>query len=114
MRIHNICANDNGETHFRDIDVEMSERGPDGSTSGRLPAAGIYFRTTPADWFFDWHSATRRQYVINLDAPNEITARPASSASARLSSLKMCMERDLSQAVGQMRRSVMIPVGDCE
>jgi hypothetical protein len=52
MRIHNIYADENGETHFRDIDIEMSEHGPDGSTSGRLAATGIYFRTTPADWFF--------------------------------------------------------------
>jgi hypothetical protein len=62
------------ESHFRDIDIQMTEHGPDGSTSGRLPATGVYFRTTPADWFFDWHPATRRQYVINLDAPNKITA----------------------------------------
>src|SRR5947209_16097006 len=74
MRIHNIYADENGETHFRDIEIKMTEHGPDGSTSARLPATGIYFRTTPADWFFNWHPATRRQYVVNLDAPNKITA----------------------------------------
>ena len=74
MRIHNIYADENGETHFRDIDIEMSEMGADGATSERLPAIGIYFRTTPADWFFDWHPATHWQYVIKLDAPNQITA----------------------------------------
>src|SRR5678816_415650 len=68
MRIHNIYADENGETHFRDIEIELSEAGPDGTTSKRFPASGIIFRTTPADWFFDWHPATRRQYVINLDA----------------------------------------------
>ncbi len=97
MRIHNLYVDGNGESHFRDIDIEMTEHGPDGSTSGRLPATGIYFRTTPADWFFDWHPATRRQYVINLDAPNKITAsdgETASSASARLSSLRICTARD--------------------
>ena len=67
MRIHNIYSDEDGETHFRDIDIEMSQVGPDGTTSKRLPATGVYFRTTPADWFFDWHPATRRQYVINLD-----------------------------------------------
>ena len=44
MRIHNIYADENGETHFRDIEIEITEHGPDGSTSGRLPATGIYFR----------------------------------------------------------------------
>jgi hypothetical protein len=35
MRIHNIYADESGETHFRDIDIEMTEHGPDGSTSGQ-------------------------------------------------------------------------------
>jgi len=60
MRIHNIYSDENGETHFREIDIEMSEVGPDGTTSKRLPATGIYFRTTPADWFF---IGTRRRDV---------------------------------------------------
>ena len=59
MRIHNIYSDENGETHFRDIDIEMSQVGPDGTTSKRLPATGVYFRTTPADWFFDWHIRQR-------------------------------------------------------
>jgi hypothetical protein len=78
---------------------------------GRPPATGIYFRTTPADWFFDWHPATRRQYVINLDAPNEITA---SDGEARIIGVgEIILIEDvhgkghLSQAVGKMRRSVM-------
>jgi hypothetical protein len=37
MRIHNIYSDENGETHFRDIDIEMSQVGPDGTTSKRLP-----------------------------------------------------------------------------
>jgi hypothetical protein len=86
MRIHNIYADENGETHFRNIDIEMFLVGPDGTTSKRVPATGVYFRTTPADWVFDWHPATRRQYVINLDAPNKlplVMAKLASSALAK-------------------------------
>ena len=37
MRIHNIYSDENGETHFRDIDIEMSQVGPDGTTLGYLP-----------------------------------------------------------------------------
>ena len=33
-----VLAVENGETHFRDIDIEISEVGPDGTTSKRLPA----------------------------------------------------------------------------
>ena len=68
MRIHNLYADENGETHFRDIEIEFTETGPDGTTSKVFPATGIIFRTTPRDWFFDCHRTTRRQYVVNLDA----------------------------------------------
>jgi hypothetical protein len=36
MRIHNIYADANGETYFRDIEIKMTEHGPDGSTSGPI------------------------------------------------------------------------------
>ena len=109
-----IYSDENGETHFRDIDIEMSEVGPDGTTSKRLPATGVYFRTTPADWFFDWHPATRRQYVINLDAPNKITASDGETRIIGVGEILLIEDvhgkGHLSQAVGQMRRSVMIPI----
>jgi hypothetical protein len=44
---------------FRDIEIELTETGPDGTISKIFPATGIIFRTTPADWFFDWHATTR-------------------------------------------------------
>jgi hypothetical protein len=103
-----------GETHFRDIDIEMSEVGADGTTSKRLPATGIYFRITPADWFFDWHPATRRQYVINLDAPNQITASDGETRIIGVGEIILIEDvhgkGHLSQAVGKMRRSVLIPI----
>ena len=74
MRIHNLFSDEHGESHFRDIEMEWETEGPDGTTSKRFPATGIIFRFTPGTWRFDWHTATRRQYVINLDGPNQITA----------------------------------------
>jgi len=114
MRIHNLYADENGESHFRDVDIEMTEHGPDGTTSRRLPATGIYFRTTPADWLFSWHAATRRQYVINLDAPNKITASDGETRIIGVGEIILIEDvhgkGHLSQAVGRMRRSVMIPI----
>jgi hypothetical protein len=114
MRIHNIYSDENGETHFRDIDIEMSQVGPNGTTSKRLPATGVYFRTTPADWFFDWHPATRRQYVINLDAPNQITASDGETRIIGVGEIILIEDvhgkGHLSRAVGKMRRSVMIRI----
>ncbi len=73
MRIHNIWVDDDGETHFRDIEVEWGEQGPSGRYSERLAATGIIFRQVQPDYELDWHTAPRRQYIINLDAGVEIT-----------------------------------------
>ena len=47
MRIHNLYVDDDGETHFRDIEVEWKNQGRGGRTSATFPATGIIFRETP-------------------------------------------------------------------
>ena len=74
MRIHNLYTDANGQSHFRDIEVEWVEETRSGKPSKRLPATGIIFREVPPTYDLDWHPAPRRQYIINLDAGVEITA----------------------------------------
>jgi hypothetical protein len=47
---------------------------PSGKQSERLPATGIVFRETTADYENSWHRAPRRQYVISLAGGISITA----------------------------------------
>ena len=47
---------------------------PSGKQSKRLPATGIVFRETTADYENSWHRAPRRQYVISLAGGISITA----------------------------------------
>ena len=68
MRIHNLYVDADGETHFRDIEIEWKHEGRGGKTSATLPATGIIFRETPGTYDYEWHPAPRRQYIINLDA----------------------------------------------
>src|SRR6185295_5666687 len=114
MRIHNIYADENGETHFRDIEIELSDAGADGITSKRFPASGIIFRTTPADWFFDWHPATRRQYVINLDAPHKVTASDGETRVIGVGEIFLIEDVHgkcrLSRALVKLRQSGMIRI----
>src|SRR5436189_4926993 len=74
MRIHNLYADADGESHFRDIEVEWVQDLPGGKLSKRRPATGVIFRETAGDYDLDWHCAPRRQYIVNLDAGVEITA----------------------------------------
>ncbi len=74
MRIHNIYADENGESHFRDIEVEWTLDKLSSTFSEPVSASAIEFRRTEGDYDFEWHPAPRRQYVINLDAGVEVTA----------------------------------------
>ncbi len=66
MKIHNLYVDKNGESHFRDVEVEYVESTRAGRLSKRLPATGIIFREVQPAYDLDWHPAPRRQYIINL------------------------------------------------
>jgi hypothetical protein len=115
MRVHNLYVDAQGETHFRDIEIEWAEAGPAGKLSKRLPATGIIFREVQPDYDLDWHPAPRRQYIINLDAGVKITA---SDGEARIIGAgEVILVEDthgkghLSQAVEKkLRNCIFVPV----
>ena len=57
MRVHNLYTDANGQSHFRDIEVEWIEERRGSKLSKRLPASGIIFRETQAEHDVDWHPA---------------------------------------------------------
>ena len=115
MRIHNLYEDEDGQSHFRDIEVEWTSEGRGGKLSDRLPATGIIFRQVQPDYELDWHSAPRRQYIINLDAGVQITA---SDGEARIiGASEVILVEDisgkghLSKAVDEkIRHCIFVPV----
>lgn len=74
MKYFRIYADEQGESHFEDVEIEMEQQGPQAELSRLYPATGVIFRRTPADQFIDWHPAPRRQFVITLSGEAEIEA----------------------------------------
>ena len=62
MRIHNLYVDDDGETHWRDIEVEWVESRNFSKMSARLPATGIIFRQTTGDYDLFFLFARSSQY----------------------------------------------------
>jgi hypothetical protein len=113
MRIHRLYADDKGESHFTDVEVEFTQSGAAGRTTARLPATGIIFRETPGAYDLDWHPAPRRQYIINLDAGVQITA--SDGESRRIGAGEVLLVEDtsgkghLSKALeGKLRHSIFV------
>jgi hypothetical protein len=114
MRIHNLYTDAKGESHFRDIEIEWAEERRGSKLSKCLPATGIIFRETKADYDLDWHPAPRRQYIVNLDAGVRITASDGESRVINAGEVILVEDvtgkGHLSQGLGQMRHSLFIPI----
>jgi hypothetical protein len=114
MRIHNLYTDANGESHFRDIEVDWAEERRGSKLSKRLPATGIIFRETVAEYDLDWHPAPRRQYIVNLDAGVKITASDGESRIIQAGEVILVEDTTgkghQSQGLGQMRHSLFIPI----
>jgi len=115
MRVHNLYVDGKGETHFRDLEIELVEATRGGKLSKRLPATGIIFRETGGDYDLDWHPAPRRQYIINLDAGVRITVSDGETRVIGAGEVLLVEDTSgkghLSQAVNsQIRHSIFIPI----
>jgi len=74
MHVHNIYGDANGESHFRDIEIELSEPRLSGLLSKPQPVSNLIFREVPAGVFLDWHNPPERMYVIFLAGRAQVTA----------------------------------------
>jgi hypothetical protein len=67
MLVRMYTGND-GKTHFEDLRLPVDEIHNVAIQAG----ANIVFRRFPADYFSDWHTAPRRQYIFILSGQMEI------------------------------------------
>jgi quercetin dioxygenase-like cupin family protein len=63
MKIMRVYSGADGRSHFDEIEVEVEKL---------QPGEGIIFRHVAADYVSNWHTAPRRQYVINLSGESEV------------------------------------------
>jgi hypothetical protein len=115
MRIHNLYTDAAGQSHWRDIEIEWVDKNASSKMSRRLPATGIIFRETEGSYDLDWHTAPRRQYIINLDAGVRITASDGEVRVIGAGEVFLVEDTTgkghLSQAIdGKMRHSIFVPV----
>ena len=114
MRIHNLYTDENGESHFRDIEVEWA--GVDYTNSKYtdiIKVSGMNIRLTDGDYHVDCHTAANDVYVINLDAPSEIVASDGESRVIGVGEMLLLQDTTgkghMSKAVaGQIRHAVFI------
>lgn len=72
MKIVRIYTGSDGESHFEDVEVKVSDDGHLGRMSKLVPAKGVIFREVGGDYALGFHNAPRRQYVVNLTGSVEL------------------------------------------
>ncbi len=65
--ITRIYADANGDSHFEDISIPLTNAGDIGFLSEKVPAAGIIFREVIPTYDYPFHNAPSRQYIVLLD-----------------------------------------------
>ena len=72
MNIVRIYTGADGESHFEDVVVDLGDQGSMGRISALWPGKGVMFREVAGNYDLDFHTAPRRQLVVNLTGSVEI------------------------------------------
>lgn len=110
-----IACNENGESFITKEYFQLNDKGDIGKLSNEIPVKSLKFRTTPSDYFYDWHTAPKTQFIINLDAPVRVTTTDKNSI--LLKTGQVFIVRDISgkghysQSVNNLaRKSIFIAI----
>ena len=70
--ITRVYSDNNGESHFENIQIPLHEAGSIGRLSEVLPANGIVFREVEPSYDWNFHTAPQKQFIVLLDGEIEI------------------------------------------
>jgi hypothetical protein len=72
MIITRVFADQDGESHFEDLEIKLKNSGEIGRLSKNYSVKSIVFRENDADYDYRWHTAPQKQYIILLDGEIEL------------------------------------------
>lgn len=113
MKVVRLFTGPDKQSHFQDIEIPLKDGGKIGHLTDPMKATGIVFRMTTGDYNYDFHTAPRRQYVVNLDGEVEIEVGDGTKRIIRAGEILLAEDTTgqghISRAVaGKPRRSLFI------
>lgn len=117
IAVTRIFTGPDGQTHAEQVTVKLAQDDASTELSEMIRSPGVRFRRQSPNYFEDWHTAPRRQYVITLRGRGEIEV--SDGQKIRLGPGTILLVEDLtgkghiSRGVGSEERvSVIIPLVD--
>jgi hypothetical protein len=83
MKIVRVYADERGETHFGEVNIELADAGPIGLLSRPVTAKSVIFRKNHRDYDYDWHTAPQRQLIVLRDGAIELEVSDGSRRTVR-------------------------------
>lgn len=113
MTVVRIYTGPDNRSHFEDLQIPLKDGGKIGFLSDLMKATGVVFRETTGDYNYDFHTAPRRQYVVNLEGEVEIEVGDGTKRILRAGDVLLAEDTTgqghVSRAVaGKPRRSLFI------
>ena len=117
MLITRVYTGSDGQSHFEDVEVELTDNGPLGSISSLWSVKGVFFRRVSGDCDLDFHNARRRQFVVNLTGSVETevgdgTKRRLGAGSILLAEDTEGQGHTSRSFNGEFRECLFIPLAD--
>jgi hypothetical protein len=117
MQYVRVYTGDDGRSHFEDCEIELEDMGGMGQISTLWRGKGVIFREVDGDYALDFHTAPRRQFVINLTGSVDIEV--GDGTVRRLGPGEILLADDttgeghISRAVdGEPRRCLFVPLDE--
>ena len=113
MKVVRIYTGPDNQSHFEDVQIPLKDSGKIGFMSELTKATGVVFRETSGDYNYDFHTAPRRQYVVNLEGEVEIEVGDGNKRILRAGDILLAEDTTgqghISRAVaGKPRKSLFI------
>jgi hypothetical protein len=118
MKYTRIYADAAGESHLQDVDPAMKPAGNASTMSELIAAKGVIFRETRSgEYLIDWHTAPRRQFVVNLTGEGEIEVSDGETRRFGPGSILLAEDTTgkghISRGIGNdERHTLFIPLSD--
>ena len=72
FNVTKIYSDSEGDSHFEDINIPLTDAGSIGKLSMGIAAKEIIFREVAPSYDYDFHTAPKKQYIVLLDGEIEI------------------------------------------
>jgi hypothetical protein len=111
-----LYTGDDGLSYFKDVEVPMDDRGHGTELSDIFGATAMVMRRNTSDYELDYHTAPRRQFIINLTGTVEIVASGGETRQFGPGSIMLADDTTgkghISKALTDERISIFVHVGE--